>query len=217
MSGTKNTEPLEDILSDILLNYGVDLPTSLWASEKDRWLELLICVINQVVPAPNITEVREIVDIWEKLHFTSPASLSAIQTSSKEYAVMIITLQQYGFDDQEATVAANSAIGLAKAVQHHYHGKIQTIIRKHAEALQKDLVDAFAAIDLDSTQINYAVIHWLQNTANAPLTLSHQAVKNFYKEKGIDEAALVAAADQLDINLSVIDDVLEKRENLQSA
>lgn len=216
MKQSKKTESLQGTLASIINDYGSDLPVGNWSSEKDRWQELLVCMINQVKPEPNMDEVREVTEIWEKLNLTSPMILSALKEDDREYSFLVMTLLQYDFTEHEALTTVNMAIALGKAVADNYNGKIQTCIRKYAVALRDELTKTFADVGLDDSQINYGVVHWLQNTMNAPLSLSHQSVTAFCKEKGVTPQELWNAADILEINLAVIDDVLERRAFVKS-
>ena len=216
MKQSQKTESLQSNLASIIDDYGSDLPVGNWSSEKDRWQELLVCMINQVKPEPNMDEVREATDIWEKLNLASPSTLSTIKDDDREYSFLVMTLLQYDFTEHEAQTAVNTAIALAKAVTDNYNGKIQTCIRKYSAALRDELTKTFAEIGLDDSQVNYGVVHWLQNTTNAPLSLSHESVTAFCKETNVTQQELWNAADNLEINLAVIDDVLERRKFVKS-
>lgn len=216
MKQSKNIESLQGSLASIINDYGSDLPVGNWSSEKDRWQELLVCMINQVKPEPNMDEVREATEIWEKLNLTSPRALSAIKEDDREHSFLLMTLMQYDFTADEALTAVNMVIALGKIVSQNYNGKLQTCIRKYAAALRDELTKTFADVGLDNSQINYGVVHWLQNTMNAPLSLSHKSVIAFCREKNVTPQELWDAADQLEINLAVIDDVLERRDFVKS-
>ena len=139
MKKSKKTESLQSTLASIIDVYGSDLPVGNWASEKDRWQELLVCMINQVKPEPNMDQVREATGIWEKLNLASPFMLATIKDDEREYSFLVMTLLQYDFSELEAQKAVDIAIALAKAVVGNYNGKIQTCLRKYCAAMRDEL------------------------------------------------------------------------------
>ena len=69
--------------------------------------------------------------------------------------------------------------------------------------------EVFNFSGLNKKQANYAFTYWMQNVLNMPVSLSDEAVQNFSKTTGIEPAQLFAAADALDVNVAVIDDLVE--------
>lgn len=215
MDNPEKIRTLQIKLSDIFHDYGMEIPISTWASEKDRWEELLVCVINQINPEPNIEEIRAVIDILGKINLTSAENLSNIKVESKEYNFIFFLFQRFNFTDEETNLALETIISLSKIVNKNFDGKIQRYMRIYFEIMRNEMCESFKDIGLSSKQIRYAVTHWLQNSTNAPLSLEHKAVETFYNENGTNENEFIKAADDLDINLAVIDDLLEKRETLK--
>jgi hypothetical protein len=207
-------EPMADIslreqLADAFQAHRDDLPQYGWPSEVDRWMELLVCIIHQTRPNGAIQDVREVLEIWRKLELISPPRLVAVAPGNEEEVVMLFTLKQQGFSADEAKLAVGAAVKTAQAVNVHYNGKVQHSLRTHATMLRDELVQAFEDTGLPEQRIRYAVTHWLQNTINAPISLEHESVLAFCRDNGIDMHALREAADELDINLSQLDDLLD--------
>jgi hypothetical protein len=200
---------LKEKLAEAFRAYGDALPQYGWPSEVDRWMELLVCVIHQTRSASRIEDVREVLEIWQKLDLIAPQRLVAVAPGSEQEVVLLFILKQEGFNPDEAKRAVEAAVKTAEAVNVHYNGKIQHCLRAHATMLRDELVQAFENTGLPEGKMRYAVTHWLQNTTNAPISLEHESVLAFCRDNGIDMGALREAADELDINLSQLDDLLE--------
>jgi hypothetical protein len=202
------TVSLKEQLAEAYRAHADSLPQYGWPSEVDRWIELLVCVIHQTRSAGRIEDVREVLEIWQKLDLISPSKLVAVKAGSEEEVVLLFTLKQEGFNPDEARRAVEAATKSAEAININYKGKVQHCLRAHATTLRDELVLALGNTGLAEDKIRYAVTHWLQNTTNAPISLEHESVLAFCKDNGIDIGALREAADELDINLSQLDDLL---------
>jgi hypothetical protein len=128
---------------------------------------------------------------------------------SQARTVFEYVLNQYGFSDEEAE-SATATLSQAGAVIHReYGGKLQRYLRRHAKAMRDDLTQAFGNDALAKPKLQYAITHWLQNAFGLPISLQSEAVAEFCKEEDVTIEQLWQAADQLDINLAIVDDVLE--------
>ena len=208
---TPASASLKDQLNSAFHAHGTDLPQYGWPSEADRWTELLVCLIHQTRSAGAIEEVREAIEIWRRLDLVAPSELAAIQSGSKEELVMLFTLEKLGFTDEQAKEALGAAMKAAQAVNLRYSGKIQRCLRTYATLLRDELIQIFSDTGLPEDKIRYAITHWLQNTTNAPISLEHETVLAFCRDNETDLTALHEAADELNLNLSQLDDLLEAR------
>jgi hypothetical protein len=200
---------ITDKLTDAYHAHADALPQFGWPSEIVRWMELLVCFIHQSRETGAIEDVREALTIWQKLDLIAPARLVGVTPGSEEEVILLFTLKQHGFDSDEAKRALSMAIETAQAVAAHYGGKIQRCLRVHAIALRDELMRTFEDTGLNESKLRYAVTHWLQNTTNAPISLEHESMLAFCRDNEIDMDALRAAADELDINLSQLDDLFD--------
>ena len=189
--------------------HGASLPEYGWPSETDRWMELLVCVLHQVRREGPITEVREALLLWRELGLISPAALASLAQEEEYEIALRIALRRRGFSAEEAQEGVAVARELAAAVLARYDGKIQLFLRRHAEAALEELADALGGAGVPADTLRFALTHWLQNATNAPLSLGHESVEAFCRKHELSAEQVRAAADDLDLNLALLDDLLE--------
>ena len=78
-----------------------------------------------------------------------------------------------------------------------------------AEAALEELADALGGAGVPADTLRFALTHWLQNATNAPLSLGHESVEAFCRKHELSAEQVRAAADDLDLNLALLDDLLE--------
>jgi hypothetical protein len=61
---------------------------------------------------------------------------------------------------------------------------------------------------MDQEQVRYAFTLWLQNVLNMPLSLQSRAVETFTNAIGLTSGQLFHAADEMDVNVALVDDLL---------
>lgn len=81
--------------------------------------------------------------------------------------------------------------------------------------MRDELANALGGESLNAGQLRYAIGHWLQNALSVPISLEHPAVLGFCKKNGISVGELVAAADELDLNVALVDDLLELDQSIK--
>jgi len=196
-------------LIEVLETHGGALPQYGWPSEVDRWMELLVCLLHQVRREGSIAEVREALAIWRDLGLITPAELLHAAPGEEDETALRVVLKRHGFTDDEAREAVGIARGMARAMVERYGGKIQRCLRRHAEAARDELAEALGTAGVPPAALRFALTHWLQNTTNAPVSLEHDTVVEFCRAHGATMEELRDAADELDLNLSQLDDLLE--------
>jgi hypothetical protein len=204
-------------LTDALEAHGEQLPQFGWPSETGRWMELLICLVHQMRPSGDIQEVRRALSIWRELGLVGPGALTSVTKGGEDEIVLQFVLKRHGFGEGEALDAVRMVVSAASAVVTRYGGKLQRCLRAHAEAARDELATAFAEVGVPLERLRFALTHWLQNTTNAPLSLEHESVVAFCTGHGISMQELRKAADDLDLNLSQLDDLLDLRAQHQAS
>jgi hypothetical protein len=184
-----------------------------WGSEGDRWKELVFALLTRVVSEPE-WKVRDIVNGLYALGLLDIGMLA----KSKKHKVngrspdmgghILEFLDESGVDAEQSEkslrVIEEAACGLAK----HFGGKIQLYLRGYGSAMLHDVKGLFDFSVLDTSQVQFAFTYWLQNVLNMPLSLIDENVDSFCKHNGLTTEALVAAADSLDVNLALLDDII---------
>lgn len=196
-------------LRDLYERHEPEAGTYAWMNENDRWAELIFCLLNQYGdedPQP----VRTAVSSLGYLGLLDPDKLSLMNVPGDENAVVVtFVLKQHGFSNDDARRAAALLARVAAVIQKEWGGKIQRYLRRHGEMMRDELTKAFAGESLTDEQLRYAVSHWLQNALSLPVSLEHQAVVEFCRRNQASLADLTQAADELNLNIALVDDLLE--------
>jgi hypothetical protein len=190
-------------------HYESELATYAWAREDDRWGELVFCLLHQCSKQePELT--RSAVAALQSLSLIDVGKMLYLNTATHENRVMFAyVLRQHGFSNDDVERACRLLAHVANVVQHNYGGKIQRYLRRHGEVMRDELVSAFNGTSLNKSQMAYAISHWLQNVLSLPISLENDAVIKFCQNNKANLQDLWHAADELDLNIAVVDDLLE--------
>jgi len=118
-------------------------------------------------------------------------------------------LTEAGFSRPAAERAVITISEAALAFQTRYGGKVQRYLRSYGEIMLKDLDSIFQFSRLGRDEMRRAFIYWLQNALNMPLSFSDQALVQFCEANHITPDELSAAADDLNLNQAVVDDLTD--------
>ena len=175
-----------------------------WASEADRWAELIFCVLNSFAEdAPE--RCRLATGTLAELDLLAPATLAGVDDPHSEAHIMAKhVLRLHGFTEANLAGVLGALGTVSRQTIAGFDGKLQRYLRQLGEAARDSLAARFG----DSPQLRRAVTHWLQNTLNLPLSLEDQAVREFCERLAITQADLEAAADSIDLNVAVVDDII---------
>lgn len=195
-------------LRELLELHGDALETVDWPSEGDRWVELLVCLCHQRTPALPMRALRSALHMLEDLNLVSVEALRGLASGSAEHVVVTQVLQRHGLGATDAAALADLMSRLARATEATCGGRIQKVLRAHALAARDELAASFAGIGLGKEELEFALTHWLQNATSAPISLQSRDVVAFCRALGITLETLEDAADELGLNLALLDDVL---------
>lgn len=186
-----------------------------WEDEKDRLNELYFCLIR-TISGRNEAEVRDIVMCLAGLNLFDIEYLAGAQLvggkggKGDTIASLIkelLVLNNFGDETAEACTLAICEV--AKGIHLKYDGKLQKFLRKHANQMIDELDEAFSFSAFSKQDEHYFLAHWLQNVLEMPVPISNEFVEQFCKEKNIGVEDLIEAADKLNINVAVVDDLLK--------
>jgi len=113
-----------------------------------------------------------------------------------------------GFKPNEAQNALITVCELAIGIQDSFGGKIQLYLRHYGELMLKELNQYFHFSTVSKDDAGLAWTYWLQNALYMPLSLFDDDVKKLCQEFNIEPRDLVAASDDIDLNLAFMDDVI---------
>jgi hypothetical protein len=178
-----------------------------WASESDRWSELIYALVSRSVPE-DLINVRRAVRTLQELDLLNPKALTAVDDNEERNGQIIEVLKEENFNHEEAQRAQTIIQEAATAVCQLFEGRLQFFLRAYAEIMVKDLCEHFVFSSLDQAQAEQAFSLWLQNSCNLPLSLFDNYVLEFCHHCNLSSPELVAAADELNLNLALVDDLI---------
>lgn len=198
---------LTDELLSLATRHEEELESLFWASEQDRWLELVFCVLDAFDDDP--MRCRALVVSLHLAGVLTPEALArAVKPGADANVVLRHILAHHGIAADQAERLADALARIGQAVEERWQGKIQRYLRSQGAAMRDELLGIFGSGDGDEPQMRHAITHWLQNAAGIPLPLDDANVQRFRAERKIDEQALVDAADEVDFNVALLEDVI---------
>lgn len=187
-----------------------------WPLESARWHEMVFCLLRYA-GRPEITSERarrltgDLVDLGlvEVGHLAAMAGADGAPEPTNPGADLLRgVLVQAGLGAERAQVALVTLVEAAGTLQARHDGRIQRLLRAHAEAFLTEVSATFAFSRLPAESARLALTLWLQNVTTLPLELWDRDVVEFCRQFGCTREDLVAVADDLDLNLALVDDVL---------
>ncbi len=202
-------------LRKLFSRYGGDLPYHQWPLESERWAELVLALLAQTVSWHDL-DLRDVVDGMACAGLLEPTDLAAPADEkgfSKGIERVAAYLRETGVAEHEATRAARIVGAAASTLVLKYSGKVQRCLREHGKQVLDELAEVFEFGEmLPSGPKRTALILWLQNTLNLPLGLRTPAVEDYCRSRGFAYEELAEAADRIDLNLAVVDDLISIHE-----
>jgi hypothetical protein len=200
---------LQATLRGLFLEHEADLGTYAWVSEDDRWAELVFCLLSRFGDR-DPESLRDTVATLGGLGLLDLEMLAGDADPADRVAIVLdFVLRRGGFSASEAARAARALRHVAEVIRRDHGGKLQRLLRRHGEALRDELVRAFGSDALAGDELGRAVSHWLQNALSLPISLESPAVAAFCARLGVTPQELWRAADELGLNLAVVDDLVE--------
>jgi hypothetical protein len=179
-----------------------------WEDEKDRWEELLLCYFRRLADRSE-PDLRRVLASLGDLGLLEPDRLSELVSSDGHlnrqapfFMLLSTLLAGNGFETSVIEKTLTAVGEVARGIRMR-HGKIQLLLRKHARAMLEDL----RSTTLDRAVEEEILTTWLQ-ALEMPIASADDAVRRFTQERGCTPDDLTAAADSLDVNVSVIDDLI---------
>jgi hypothetical protein len=175
-----------------------------WIWENARWHELVVALVSQVLKQSE-SDVRRMIGYAAELGLLEIDD-AIISPERKSQFTQLLT--EEGASQEEATRAVGLVIAAAQGFQRHFGGTVAAYLRYYGEQMLRDIDKQFSFPLAQSEAVQQGFIVWLQNTLGLPLSLRNPAMKRFCRDHQISESELVAAADEIGLNLAVLDDVI---------
>lgn len=195
------------LLRKLLNEYGPALSaTHAWVWESDRWRELVFALLTQTsrLEETRLREIAEELDALELLEIRALAENGRLQRRR-----IVAVLAERGFTAEESSQAVSAIAEAARAFHQRFNGKVQHYLRRYGEQMLSEAAELFRSSGLDEERLKLALTYWLQNVLNMPLSLLDEPVRRFCAQNGLPPEALIAAADGLDLNLALVDDLVQ--------
>jgi hypothetical protein len=180
-----------------------------WASERDRWDELLFSTLVEV--SPSVAAASTALAIFRALDLTTPARLAVLNDDIEARSLASAILLRLAFVSGQTEKALAQLVAVGRTVQSQMGGKVQRFLRSYGERMRDDFVGQLVDEGGDAEVLNAAVTRWLQNVLAMPVSLRQRSLLEFAGETGagIDEATNVA--DDLDLSVAALDHLVDLR------
>jgi hypothetical protein len=173
-----------------------------WEDESSRWTELVYCIFAELTKH-SYRDARRLANGIADLNLLAVEDLAGIpimddgMVNPDNSRIRTITdiLKSNGVSEDEINRSLSAICKVAQAIQENYDGKVQKFLRKYG----RDIVNEF-----DSH-----VSFWIQNTLAMPLAFSNVYTARFCENEDVTYWELAEAADNIEINAAVLDDLLE--------
>jgi len=181
-----------------------------WLWEVDRWKELVFALLSRIVSIPE-DDVRELTERLLDLELLDVGELAKLSKEVDEPIGHRLTnvMAEWGVAGEEARIAVTTIAEAARGLSDHYGGKIQRYLRHYGELMLDELGGTFTFTAIKSDAVGEAFTYWLQNVLDMPVSLVDESVRGFCDGKGFSPVDLIEAADEIDMNLALVDDVTQ--------
>jgi hypothetical protein len=187
-----------------------------WSWEMSRWYELVFCILVRLgepevdastawaltstlvdLDLLDVETVAEATDEGQQPDFSDP-----------ELDLLLRLVERFGFSADKARAAVTAIFEAALSLNERHDGKVQYYLRAYGEHMLAELRNHFQFSGLSEDDIQYIFAHWLQNVLNMPVVLAHPAMDQICDEFDLEAQDIVDVADDLDLNVALLDDIL---------
>ena len=221
-----NITELEFQLRKLVTKYSDFFAYHQWPSEHQRWVELIFALVSRISDKPEF-EVRDIIEelddnglldieelsnipkVGRNVDFASTWAKRVIESLS-ESRFTEEGSKRTGFTEEESKSSLLVMHEAAKSLMEYHDGKIQKYLRKYGQQMVDEFAENFSFSGMDKKDLRYAVSYWLQNVLNMPIHLKEESIETFCKDFQITNEELVKEADNLDINIALLDDMIDQ-------
>lgn len=200
-------------LNDLFQEYQPSFERTQWPMESMRWKELAFCVLETYSSEQMAMTASRAMSELDLLDVRKLTQLNDSLTKNKPSArVKLIhgILQESGFSKESAELALNTLVKAAEVIKDKFNNKIQLLLRKEGKKMIRNVTKLLNFSTLDKKSALQSVTKWLQNVLNLPVLLETESIDAFCNEMDISVDDLIVVADDLDINLALIDELIEQ-------
>ena len=207
--------PLDTLVKDVLKRYAEAVPHAQWVNERERWYELIACILL-ALGGPAAGQARRAAGVLHELGLLEIADLAAIapignsiDAADPHLCLMHDVLFRLGYSANDIVGALRTLTELARDLEARYQGRIQRYLRDHGTRMLNALRSDFPSASTSETTLQRAFALWLQNVLVMPVFVDSASTEAFCAAAGCSRAELAESADRLDVNAALLDDVLD--------
>lgn len=187
-----------------------------WPSEQERWQEFAFCLFHRVnASAIDATTARTIIDVLARLELLEVATLASlvddggrVDLAHDDAVLLQRVMVRLGVAREAVETAIVTLSEAAAWLQRHHDGKVQRYLRAYGEQMLREANQHFNFTRLPAADVGSALTHWLQNALSMPLALREPAMEDLAQAFGLSTGEIVELADELDINVALLDDMI---------
>lgn len=204
---------LRDMLISLYQEFQPPEEWFMWPIESMRWNELVYCILEfwsselQAQATVNAMSELDLLDVGKLANLSK--DFAEFKTSERGRLILGI-LSEAGFKNDAAEQALKNLNEAAKIIWQKFNGQVQRILRSESEVMIQNIAGSFNLSNLDDSSVRKIITRWLQNVLNLPVYLETEATSIFCNEMSITPDELINAADSLDINLGIVDELLQQ-------
>ena len=198
-------------IQKLIVTHGAELADNhSWIWEHDRWKELVFCLLTRISNKDH-DELHLVCDKLFALGLLDIPMLAEIEDSKNDHYHVLMTdfFLENGFTKKEAAKAIVTVSEVAKGLKKNFKGRIQEYLRSYGILLLKEVSKKFRITKLNEKEVKFAFTYWLQNVMNLPLSLKDESLTAFSKSVGIELDELIESADDIGINIALLDDLVQ--------
>lgn len=218
----KDTKPervaaLEVHIGNIYAQYRHLLPADYrWEDEHSRWNELVYCIFAELTDH-SYRDARSLSDKIFGLNLLELDDLADVQImedgkvdpNNPRIRTVSEILSINGIEQSDIDKSLSAICKVAQSIQENYDGKIQKFLRKYGEEIVNEFDSHVSFSEVDRGTQSRILVKWIQNTLAMPLAFSNIYTVKFCQKQGVTYVELAEAADNIGLNGSVLDDLLE--------
>lgn len=207
---TPSTQEAMDILGDLFQQYDPPLDRFQWPVESMRWNELVYSIFATVGSERSARTAARALSQLNLLEIDKLAAVTDPPAPTDRGRTIRAILMEAGFEKTDADQALSAIVEAARMVQTDLDGKVQRALRLAGRAMREEIKARFHFDALDEETASRAITRWLQTVLNLPVYLETESGRAFCEEMDLTTEELIAAADGLDINVAIVDELLER-------
>lgn len=217
MSKSPNVQKAEYLLKTMLFDPAIaaQLGVYNWASESSRWNEFVTILASYTCDLPEI-DLREITKYLSDLGHLDVEQLARIgmsgneiDPSDEEAAKILGVFRRKGVLEEQAMRTLLLLCQIARGLDSNFEGKIQRYLRSYGEKMLADIPRFFPLKGSSGDETQRIFTLWLQKVLNMPLPLRDPVLSEFCQRHGIRPSELLEAADHIDLNVAIVDEMLK--------